>query len=404
MAKIIGSALPNIPWQEPPANTRTPFWRYDANPIIGRDGNARSNSVFNSAVVPFKDGFAGVFRCDSLSISMDIFAGFSKDGLHWDIEDTPIHLVGDDPEVTTREYRYDPRVCYMDGKYYVTWCNGYHGPTIGIAWTDDFKTFHQLENAFLPYNRSHNRGQVSQYYIAKSHEAIISDEDFDKVQSLLKMKAPHKPKVAEKLFDQKLYCAVCGTLFARKTRTSGAVVWGCRKHLNKSGLCPVKSVYETELCRAFLCMHNKLLINQEKIFEPLLNSLSHLKSYQEKLDTMRMGIQVEIQRLAKQKHNLERIYAQGLIEDSQYLERKALIEKQLYEKKEFLTRKPLDGNIDRLLKNTRQIKRLLGTCQPLMYFDKQVFTSLVSKVTIIDTSFEFELINGMRVSERRTSK
>ena len=42
MAKIIGSALPNIPWQEPPANTRTPFWRYDANPIIGRDGNARS--------------------------------------------------------------------------------------------------------------------------------------------------------------------------------------------------------------------------------------------------------------------------------------------------------------------------------------------------------------------------
>ena len=61
-------------------------------------------------------------------------------------------------------------------------------------------------------------------------------------------------------------------------------------------------------------------------------------------------------------------------------------------------------DIDRLLKNTRQIKRLLGTCQPLMYFDKQVFTSLVSKVTISDTSFEFELINGMRVSERRTSR
>ena len=39
-------------------------------------------------------------------------------------------------------------------KYYVTWCNGYHGPTIGIAWTTDFETFHQLENAFLPYNRN----------------------------------------------------------------------------------------------------------------------------------------------------------------------------------------------------------------------------------------------------------
>ena len=154
MAKIIGKPLPNIPWQDPPAVTRTPLWRYDGNPIIGRDGNKRSNSVFNSAVVPFGDGFAGVFRCDSLSISMDIFAGFSKDGIHWQIDDEPIHLVGDDPEITNREYRYDPRVCEIDGKYYVSWCNGYHGPTIGLAWTEDFKTFHQLENAFLPYNRN----------------------------------------------------------------------------------------------------------------------------------------------------------------------------------------------------------------------------------------------------------
>ena len=132
MAKIIGNALPNIPWQDPPETLRTPLWRFDGNPIIGRDGNKRSNSVFNSAVVPYKDGFAGVFRCDSLSISMDLFAGFSKDGIHWIIDDEPIHIVGDDPEITKREYRYDARVCLMEGKYYVSWCNGYHGPTIGL--------------------------------------------------------------------------------------------------------------------------------------------------------------------------------------------------------------------------------------------------------------------------------
>lgn len=154
MAKIIGNALPNIPWQDPPQkDTRTPFWRYSENPIIGRDGNTHSNSVFNSAVVPFGKGFAGVFRCDSRAISMDIYPGFSDDGIHWNISDEPVQMDGD-PDVTKKEYRYDPRVCYMDGKYYVTWCNGYHGPTIGMAWTEDFKTFHQLENAFLPYNRN----------------------------------------------------------------------------------------------------------------------------------------------------------------------------------------------------------------------------------------------------------
>jgi len=154
MIRITGSPLPNIPWQDRPKGETGPLWRYGNNPIIGRDGNKFSNSVFNSAVVPFKDGFAGIFRCDSRSISMDIFAGFSEDGINWNIDDTPINLTGIEDEILKREYRYDPRVFCMDDKFYATWCNGYHGPTIGMAFTTDFKTFTQMENAFLPFNRN----------------------------------------------------------------------------------------------------------------------------------------------------------------------------------------------------------------------------------------------------------
>ena len=153
MSKIIGKSLPNIPWQDKPEGYTMPGWRYSENPIIGRNGNKVSNSVFNSAVVPFENGFAGVFRCDSRSISMDIFAGRSRDGIHWEIEDEPIHFEGADEEILHREYRYDPRVCFLEDRYYITWCNGYHGP-IGVAYTYDFKKFVQLENAFLPYNRN----------------------------------------------------------------------------------------------------------------------------------------------------------------------------------------------------------------------------------------------------------
>ena len=53
-----------------------------------------------------------------------------------------------------KEYRYDARITPIEDKYYITWCNGYHGPTIGVGWTKDFKTFHQLENAYLPFNRN----------------------------------------------------------------------------------------------------------------------------------------------------------------------------------------------------------------------------------------------------------
>ncbi len=155
--KIAGEALPGIPWEERPEGCKDVMWRYSANPVIKRDALSTSNSIFNSAVVPFKKGkynFAGVFRVDDTNRRMRIHAGFSVDGFNWDINEEDLNLVGADEEVARWTYGYDPRVAKIDDKYYVTWCNGYHGPTIGVAWTDDFETFHQLENAFLPYNRN----------------------------------------------------------------------------------------------------------------------------------------------------------------------------------------------------------------------------------------------------------
>ncbi|NLI89615.1 MAG: glycosidase [Epulopiscium sp.] len=154
MTKIIGEKLSNIPWQDRPEGCTDPVWRYSNNPVIKRDHIPSSNSIFNSAVVPFEDGFAGVFRCDSKSRSMDIFVGFSDDGINWDINHEPMVFEGEDEEILVNEYRYDPRVCFIEDRYYITWCNGYHGPTIGMAYTFDFKTFHQIENAFLPHNRN----------------------------------------------------------------------------------------------------------------------------------------------------------------------------------------------------------------------------------------------------------
>ena len=152
--KIQGNNLPNMPWQERPEGCKDVLWRYSANPVIPRDLLPDSNSIFNSAVVPFEGGFAGVFRCDDKNRRMTLHAGFSKDGFNWDINPETVKFEGADPEIGEWVYGYDPRVAKIEDKYYVTWCNGYHGPTIGVAWTTDFKTFHQLENAFLPYNRN----------------------------------------------------------------------------------------------------------------------------------------------------------------------------------------------------------------------------------------------------------
>ncbi len=151
---IIGEALPNIPWEDKPAECKTVVWRSERNPVIPRDLIPTSNSIFNSAVVPFKGEFAGVFRCDNTARRMQLHTGRSKDGVNWELEPERIQFICDDEEIGNFVYGYDPRVCWIEDRYYVTWCNGYHGPTIGVAYTHDFKEYHQLENAFLPFNRN----------------------------------------------------------------------------------------------------------------------------------------------------------------------------------------------------------------------------------------------------------
>lgn len=147
-------SLPNIPWEERPKACQDVIWRSSKNPIIPRDSIPSANSIFNSAVVPYQGEFAGVFRCDDRSRRMVIHSARSKDGINWEINPEKIRFICEDEEIGKFEYGYDPRVVWIEDRFYVTWCNGYHGPTIGVAYTHDFEKFYQLENAYLPFNRN----------------------------------------------------------------------------------------------------------------------------------------------------------------------------------------------------------------------------------------------------------
>ena len=103
-------SLPNIPWEERPQGSADVVWRYSRNPVIPRNLIPSSNSIFNSAVVPFQGGFAGVFRCDNKKREMNIHRGFSPDGLSWKLDNEPIDWQYNDPELVHFQYRYDPRV------------------------------------------------------------------------------------------------------------------------------------------------------------------------------------------------------------------------------------------------------------------------------------------------------
>ena len=96
--KLYCDNLPNIPWQEKPQGQTLPLWRYPENPVIARHPIPGVARIFNSAVVPYEDGFIGVFRGEQLDGIPYIYLGRSADGIHWDFDREKISFVNEKGE------------------------------------------------------------------------------------------------------------------------------------------------------------------------------------------------------------------------------------------------------------------------------------------------------------------
>ena len=152
--KIIGQSLPNIPWQDKPENFDGVIWRHDTNPVIDWNPTKNTARIFNSAVVPYGDGFIGIFRADHRNGKPQLHLGHSKDALSWDIEDEEIHWIDEYGKAYKPNYSYDPRLVEIEGTYYIIWCTDFGGSALCIGSTMNFKNFVRLENPFIPFNRN----------------------------------------------------------------------------------------------------------------------------------------------------------------------------------------------------------------------------------------------------------
>ena len=153
---LTGGPLPNIPWQDRPANDvhDAPVWRYSNNPVIPRNPAPGVARIFNSAVCPWEDGFIAVLRGEQVNGIPYIYLGRSDDGISWKIDKEQIPFVDENGESFMPRYAYDPRLIKIDDTYYAVWCQDFYGASIGMASTKDFKTFVRLENPFIPFNRN----------------------------------------------------------------------------------------------------------------------------------------------------------------------------------------------------------------------------------------------------------
>ena len=153
--KMISPEVNNMPWQDGPREFEgAPIWRYSENPVINRNPIKGVARIFNSAVMPYKDEFIGVFRGEQTNGIPYIYLGRSKDAISWDIDIKKIAFEDENGNSFMPKYAYDPRLVKVEDTYYIIWCQDFYGASIGIAKTKDFQKFVRIENPFIPFNRN----------------------------------------------------------------------------------------------------------------------------------------------------------------------------------------------------------------------------------------------------------
>ena len=157
---------------------------------------------------------------------------------------------------------------------------------------------------FLSKKKKINEGELTQYYILESHEAIIPPDEFELVQAeYTRRKRIGRAYNSKSIFSAKLVCECCGGYFGSKiwhsTSKYRRTVWQCNGKFKNGKKCMTPHLYESHIKEKFLTAMNQVLANKTEIIENCLlfkETFSNTAMIEEKIE----NIQKQMEQLTKQ--------------------------------------------------------------------------------------------------------
>lgn len=125
---------------------------------------------------------------------------------------------------------------------------------------------------FLTKKKKINEGEIPQYYVEHSHEAIISPEDFEYVQAeLARRKSIGRSYSGSSIFGSRLVCGDCGSYYGAKvwnsTNKYRRVIWQCNNKFKGERKCETPHVTEEAVKLGFIEAVNRLLEDKDRLLE-----------------------------------------------------------------------------------------------------------------------------------------
>ncbi len=256
----------------------------------------------------------------------------------------------------------------------------------------------------LPFKTKRNKGEVDQYYVANSHEAIIDRATFEQVQTILSKNREtnhSRAKPTTRNYTGKIYCGDCGWAYKSKGQRDERR-WVCSKSGTAGHKCQTAPITEDDLERTFVVLYNRLKQNEGTILHNTLTQLTELKK------RITMGkdgiaeIDQEMASLVAESSMYARLYRQKIMDDVSYREQSGMINKRIAELRSRRQKLVKEDEDETCIEQLRKMKEDLAAMpDALLWFDADVFDRLVEKVIVRPKdTLEFELKCGMRLKEK----
>ena len=176
---------------------------------------------------------------------------------------------------------------------------------LSILTNEKYKGSARLQKSFtvdfLSKKMKKNEGEVPQYYVENSHEAIIPPDEWERVQKeLIRRKSFGRKYSGNSIFSTRVVCGNCGAFFGSKVWNSTdekyrRTIWQCNDKFKGETRCETPHLSEEQLKEAFITAFNRLFDNRDEIIgncTMIMDMLTDCSEIDKKIDTLHQELEV----------------------------------------------------------------------------------------------------------------
>ena len=254
----------------------------------------------------------------------------------------------------------------------------------------------------LPYRKIKNNGELEQYYVKNSHEAIIDSIQFELANILLKQRSGKISRTMQTEYplSKKMRCGNCGTTYRRRI-TSGKICWTCRRHDDDKNSCSSERTLESDICVTFARLYNKLKANYKRILIPMLQQLEKMREISQRANPEIADINKQIAALAEQNHAISDLVSRGIMDSALFISQQDEINAKIKALKHSKSQLVNMDEDDTLEKTEDIIAALASGSDSIADMDANIFNELIAGITTENsTTLHFKLVNGLVLTEK----